>query len=121
VEIVYYAIEASEMIFMPERIRVEVLTANPPTLKCREVVMNLKEAIKGLERYLEIYVVKQGQTLPRGIFPTQGLVRAFKTRSIPGIVIDGHLIFSRIVPSSQEIRNEIIKALKNKNIEVDAK
>ena len=103
---------------MSTKVRVEVLTANPPTLKCREVVMNLKKAIQGLEPYLEIYVIKLGQTLPQGIFPTQGLVRAFKTRSIPGIVIDGHLKFSRVVPRPDEIRREIIKALKSKNIGV---
>ena len=98
------------------KIVIELLIANPPTTKCREMISSFKEAIQGFENYFKIYVVRQGQVMPQGYRPTRGLVTAFKSRRIPSIIIAGKIAFSQEAPSVPQIRKYLECALKEKQI-----
>lgn len=98
------------------KIVIELLIANPPTSKCRDMISAFKEALQGFEDYFKIFVVRQGQVMPPGYRPTRGLVTAFKSRKIPSIIIDGKVVFSQDVPSAFQIREYLQKILNEKHL-----
>lgn len=98
------------------KIVIELLIANPPTFKCREMIALFKEAIQGWESFFKIYVVQQGKVIPTGYRPTRGLVSAFKSRKIPSIIIDGKIAFSQEIPSVPQIREHLQNVLRLYNL-----
>ena len=98
------------------KIVIELLIANPPTSKRREMIALFKEAIQGWESFFKIYVVRQGRVMPTGYRPTRGLVSAFKSRKIPSIIIDGKIAFYQEIPSVPQIREYLQKVLRQYNI-----
>jgi len=95
---------------------VEAYVAYPPTTSCREIIENIRSAIRDLQDKVELRVWMRGKGLnghgpPPGVPMSVALMQACKGSIIPAVIINGQLAFSRRVESAEAVRDKILQAL----------
>jgi len=96
---------------------VDLYVAYPPTRSCKEIIENVKSAITEFRDKVELRIWMHGKGLdgqrcPPGVTMTGGLIRASKESIIPAVIINGEIVFSRDVPSKEDLRNKILQGIK---------
>ena len=95
---------------------IEVYVAYPPTRSCRQIIENVESATRDLEDRVETRIWMRGKGLdghgcPPGMPMSIALTEAAKQATVPAVVVNGELAFSRDVPSAEHLERKILQAL----------
>lgn len=96
---------------------VDLYVAYPPTRNCREIIGNVESAIADIKDKVELRIWMHGKGLngqgcPPGVAMPKGLTKAAKESTIPAVIINGEIVFSRVVPSKEDLRRRILQGIK---------
>ena len=95
---------------------VDLYVAYPPTRSCREIIENVESVIADIKEKVELRVWMHGKGLngqgcPPGVAMPKGLTKAAKESIIPAVIINGEIVFSRDVPSKENLHDKILQSL----------
>ena len=95
---------------------IEVYVAYPPTKSCREIIEAVQSAMRDLRDNVELRIWMRGKGLdghglPPGMPMSIALTEAAKQATVPAVVVNGELAFTRDVPSAEHVERKILQAL----------
>lgn len=95
---------------MPEKVKLEVLVARPPTRKCREVIAVMEEIVRRYPDQVRLVVFEEGAAWPEK--PTPALMYALLKGSIvPACYVDGKFLVGARAPTLDEVEQEVADLL----------
>ena len=92
-----------------QKIKVELLVAWPPTIRCQELINAAENAAKEFGDQVEVNLCYRGQ--PYAHEATLGLNKACKTARLPVLIVSGEIIEIDNKPIEQTVREAINKEL----------
>ena len=90
---------------------VEVLIEDPENPRDSELLEVVRRATMGLEGVEVRVFLYHG---PHEHVYSCGILRAYKTHTVPAVVVDGELAFGPEIPSVEELRRRLEKRLSEK-------